>query len=1216
MKNLFAYYLLILGADLFARGATAQDESRQQQRRLEKQRIRTKLQQHAHALSRESEDTPHESTSMITIIGTEPAAFVSQNKTTVKSVKYQQELIFQQVKRRFPDAQKVASVTKLVNAIFIDIPDLQDLEYYDLLDIPGIQSVRPHLTYEVNLNSTVQTIQGNVAHQPPYCTTGRGVRVAILDTGVDYTHVALGGIGTVKAYESAFGTRLNSPRNRRRDGLFPTARVYDGYDFVGDGPVPRADNDPIDGKGHGTFVASNVLAVAPDARILAVKVCSSYCPEMAILQGLEYAVDPEDEDNANRAVDIINMSFGSPALPAYYSTVTAAVEAAFSLGVLSVVSFGNAGNRPFISGGFADTPNVLSVGATGHPTQPNFGKMEGYSSRGPGANSQLKPDISAISGSRAAAAGTGNGWRRVSGTSFSAPITAGAAALIKQQCSACSPLAIKSILMNNAYRQVGGGNGRLHAPLSWVGAGEVRIKNALDADFWAYSPDNNNVQPSISLGVINAADDSVIDRRIRIRSLTEKTEALDLSVAWRDPADGASKAVTISFDNAVVQVDGCNKEKDVTVSFLIDASKTPNNFLSTQRDPLALDRNEFDGHILLRSRESEKTIGIPFHMILRKASKVSLSSNTFQLPNIDETALHVTLRNSGSGVAQVDAYQLLYVSDDDREPVFGVPNAPADMRSVGYRTVMVENTRGCTNMVEFAVNFWERPQHVIPTFIIVAIEIEGKSESTFLVSTTRDLVNAESFVIDDENKIRCTGLAADHGVSSGNVILRACTEHLDMAPQDTISVAFSTYAWPGGTVSDSTRWFTINVPNAVFAAPSRDILPGQAMDMTISYKELDDGVDNALGVQFITNAYRRATSTGAATRETETLLFSRKEVIVPSELTPDILDFPDADEFRGPRCQWRDTACIAPPTRSPSQIPPLIMLTDFPTREREQTETPETADPITPPSCPPNAVPRSPIPLQICFDGSSIVVTDEKGVTQMQHLRIGDMVLVKDGYFEPVYSFGHYDSSSHGNFLRISVSSKSALTISREHMLFVRSKNFIPASLVRIGDELLDASGASTKVERIESVVSQGLFAPFTPSGQLVINGIVVSSFVAMEKSAGLHIAGGLHISFQWLAHAFEFPHRLACYHLSRGCPNERYSKGGISTWVQTSFRWSQWLLNQSHTVKNPVLVAILGVAVGFVLIEACLLNPMLLLIPACMLVAFRLVSKRRKSSS
>ena len=84
-------------------------------------------------------------------------------------------------------------------------------------------------------------------------------------------------------------------------------------------PIP----DPIDFEGHGTHV-SDIIAgqstdgahkgVAPDAKIVAVKVCSSVstaCSGLALLQGMEFALDPNGDGSMADAVDVINMSLGS-----------------------------------------------------------------------------------------------------------------------------------------------------------------------------------------------------------------------------------------------------------------------------------------------------------------------------------------------------------------------------------------------------------------------------------------------------------------------------------------------------------------------------------------------------------------------------------------------------------------------------------------------------------------------------------------------------------------------------------------------------------------------------------------------------------------------------------------------------------------------------------------------------------------------------------------
>lgn len=83
---------------------------------------------------------------------------------------------------------------------------------------------------------------------------------AVLDSGIDYTHKAFGGEGTIEAYEAAYKDAES------RDGLFPTSKVIGGFDFVGeiwpDGPL-LPDDDPIDFEGHVSYPVGLIIALAP-----------------------------------------------------------------------------------------------------------------------------------------------------------------------------------------------------------------------------------------------------------------------------------------------------------------------------------------------------------------------------------------------------------------------------------------------------------------------------------------------------------------------------------------------------------------------------------------------------------------------------------------------------------------------------------------------------------------------------------------------------------------------------------------------------------------------------------------------------------------------------------------------------------------------------------------------------------------------------------------
>lgn len=235
------------------------------------------------------------------------------------------------------------------------------------------------------LNETSVPFVGAPAVWKDLGVRGKGITVAVVDTGVDYTHANFGGPGTVTAYEA------NDPRVIE-PGTFPTSKVIGGYDFVGgnydvldddptnDTPVP--DPDPLDDGvvgDHGTHVAGTCCGngvpgvigrgVAPKAKILAVKIWHTGNSTADVLvAGYEFAVDPNGDGNLRDAADVLSFSGGVDYGPPS-STEAKAANAVVKAGTDFVASAGNSGNQPagfsgYIIGTPASASRVIGVAAS------------------------------------------------------------------------------------------------------------------------------------------------------------------------------------------------------------------------------------------------------------------------------------------------------------------------------------------------------------------------------------------------------------------------------------------------------------------------------------------------------------------------------------------------------------------------------------------------------------------------------------------------------------------------------------------------------------------------------------------------------------------------------------------------------------------------------------------------------------------------------------
>ncbi len=285
-----------------------------------------------------------------------------------QAARSQQDAFLSSVRALDSNARVIARVQTVLNAVFVEV-DASILP--QLAKDPRVVRIAPVGNYEVDLSETVPYIGASAVQAKGF--TGKGIKVAVLDSGIDYLHAALGGSGNPADFAA------NNP-NIIEPGTFPTAKVVGGYDFTGsvwpNGPE-MPDPDPLDdgpSGGHGTHVAhiiGGVGGVAPEVNLYAVKVCSSVsssCSGIALIQGMDFAADPNGDGKYSDRVDIINMSLGSTYGQPFDDDLSAAVDNATKLGILTVASAGNSSDKPYANGTPAAANTALSVAQTSVPS--------------------------------------------------------------------------------------------------------------------------------------------------------------------------------------------------------------------------------------------------------------------------------------------------------------------------------------------------------------------------------------------------------------------------------------------------------------------------------------------------------------------------------------------------------------------------------------------------------------------------------------------------------------------------------------------------------------------------------------------------------------------------------------------------------------------------------------------------------------------------------
>ncbi|MGK4583116.1 S8 family serine peptidase [Kitasatospora sp. HPMI-4] len=306
-----------------------------------------------------------------------------------------------EVRRAAPGARELYRTHTLLTGIAVAAPPAR---LAALRRLPGVRAVHPitlkHRSngYSVPLTGAPALWSGT-AGLPG--NTGEGVRVGVIDSGIDYTHADFGGPGTEAAFRSASGART-APA-----GLFPSAKVVGGKDLVGDDydpdpqaehpqPVPHPGDNPLDcaANGHGTHVAGTVAGLgvttagrtytgpyrpgldpaafkvapgaAPGAKLYAIRVFGCHGSTDQLGQALDLAADPDGDGDLADRLDVVNLSLGGRFGGADDADAIA-VDRLSELGTVVAAAIGNDGDVYGIGGSPGTAARAIGVAASVGP---------------------------------------------------------------------------------------------------------------------------------------------------------------------------------------------------------------------------------------------------------------------------------------------------------------------------------------------------------------------------------------------------------------------------------------------------------------------------------------------------------------------------------------------------------------------------------------------------------------------------------------------------------------------------------------------------------------------------------------------------------------------------------------------------------------------------------------------------------------------------------
>lgn len=419
-----------------------------------------------------------------------------------------------------------------------------------LAEVEGVVNAQPNFIYE-DTAIDVPTISKNPDkdkqwhHGPDHLncdkhwqhmhdediTAGEGVVVAVIDTGVDYTHVDLASNMWVNSAEFNGAKGVDDDGNGYVDDIYGCSTV---------GAKSYHKGDPMDDHGHGTHVAGIIAMTANNneggvgisygTKIMAIKAgqATGVFNDTDIAEAINYAVA--------MGADVINMSFGGTGRS---FLVEEALSDAFGIAVL-VAAAGNEGiptadapddfikKADFYPAGYSFVLGVMATDQSG--SLASFSNWDYYANGGSAEYELTAPGVdiySTLPGDRYAS------W---DGTSMAAPVVSAAAALVRSKYPDRDVYSSRFIM-----GQLSGASGKTTSYADKIN--ELHIYSALDID----NALNLLPKPNITVKSTYLFDDPAIDPANDGDGIIDAGETVDLGIVLRNQW-GMATDVTVTVD--------------------------------------------------------------------------------------------------------------------------------------------------------------------------------------------------------------------------------------------------------------------------------------------------------------------------------------------------------------------------------------------------------------------------------------------------------------------------------------------------------------------------------------------------------------------------------------------------------------------------------------------------------------------------------------------